>query len=122
MIKATVIEGGLRLYEGTGAGLHFIFTPLSDSVLGVCERLQIYAADEQRYQDALDLVMGDGTPELGVDYPQVNTVISTWVEELELEVDAAPMDVISIKLGKHDVVVVTVGVNDPSLTDEDDWV
>lgn len=122
MIKSSVIEGGLRLYEGKGTGLHFIFTPLGGSVLGACEQLQAYAAGEEQMEHAVGMILGDGSAELGVDYPQCTEVVSNWLEELELEdVEAAPMDVIEIKVGRESVVVITVGVSDPSETADSEW-
>lgn len=121
MIKASVIEGGLRLFEGKGAGLHFVFSPLSASTLGDCEKLQEYCAEEENMEHAVGMIIGDGTAELGVDYPQSISVIDAWVEELELEVVAAPMDVVEIKVGKELVVVITVGVSDPNETEESEW-
>jgi hypothetical protein len=122
MIKSSVIEGGLRLYEGRGAGLHFIFSPLGESVLGACEQLQAHAAGEEQMEHAVGMILGDGSAELGVDYPQCTEVVSNWVEELELEdVDAAPMDVIEIKVGKESVVVITVGVSNPTESVDTEW-
>lgn len=121
MIKSSLLEGGLRLYEGKGAGLHFVFTPLGEGVLGACEKLQAYASGEEQMEHAVGMILGDGTVELGVDYPQCNEVVSNWVEELGLEFDAAPMDVIEIKVGKDAVVVITVGVSDPAETAESEW-
>lgn len=121
MIKSSLLEGGLRLYEGKGTGLHFVFTPLGENVLGACEKLQTYAAGEEQMEHAVGMILGDGTAELGVDYPQCTEVVSNWVEELGLEFDAAPMDVIEIKVGKEAVVVITVGVSDPSETADSEW-
>jgi hypothetical protein len=121
MIKASVIEGGLRFYEGQGTGLHFIFTPLGESVLGACEQLQQYAATEEQMDHAVGMILGDGTAELGVDYPQCTEIVKGWVEDLELEIEAAPMDVIEIKVGAGSVVVITVGVSDPNETVESEW-
>lgn len=121
MIKSSLLEGGIRLFEAKGAGLHFVFSPLSESTLGACEKLQEHCADEEQMEYAVGMILGDGSEELGLDYAQSATVIEEWVAELELEVVAAPMDVVEVKVGKEMVVVITIGVSDPNETEESEW-
>lgn len=124
-MKVTTIDSGYRLYEAQGAGLHFVFSPLDASVLGAVEKLTDHSSTEEAMEFASSMIIGDGSPELGHDYPQAGYVVSTWLEELNLDVAAAPSEIVVIRTKAGDVTIVTVGVADSTISesgdDSGDW-